>query len=104
MVVVIYERISPPSMLGTIEPPGVEIPRMSGDGLRLDYWADPDDETFVGLADSAGSFTTLDAAGLLARAESIHARYPITDPSTGDPYTDAALEQAVTDWITAAGA
>ena len=64
-------------------------------------WRDPDDGSLVGTVDTGA---TLDAAGLLARAQSIHARYPITDPSTGAPYTDEALESAVTAWISAAGA
>jgi len=64
-------------------------------------WYDPDDETSVGIRTERA---TLDAAGLLTRVQDIHARHPFTDPSTGEPYTDAALEQAVADWITAAGA
>ncbi len=80
---------------GTQAPLGVEAAPVVGD------WLDPDDGSRVGLAPI---FEELDAAALLARARSIHSRYPIIDPSTGEPYTDEALADAVTDWIAAAGA
>lgn len=64
-------------------------------------WHDPDDGSRVATVETGA---TLDAAGLLARAQSIHARHPIHDFSTGSPYTDEALEAAVTAWISAAGA
>ena len=64
-------------------------------------WYDPDDQSYIGVAPT---IETLDAAEFLARAQSINARHPITDPDTGTPYTDAALEAAVTAWISAAGA
>ena len=79
---------------------------------ELQTWYDPDASTHVGITVSLDereylvpdAVVTLSASELLARAQSIHARHPFTDPATGEPYTDAALEQAVADWITAAGA
>ena len=67
----------------------------------LGAWHDPDDGSYVGCAPE---IVTLTSAELLERARSIHARHPITDPATGEPYTDEALEAAVADWISAAGA
>jgi hypothetical protein len=99
-VIVVHIVVYSPELLpggGYRSPPDVN----GGDPDSVQLWHDPDDGTDVGLTSRRPG---LDAAGLLARAQDIHARYPMTDPSTGSPYTDAALEQAVTDWITAAGA
>ena len=97
MVVIVYGRMTNPAGLGTVAPPGVSL------SANLSEWYDPDDQTFVGVAESPLGSNALDAAGLLARAQSIHARHPITNPETGEPYTAEGLEQAVTDWITEAG-
>lgn len=70
-------------------------------GSHIEKWHDPDDGSYVGVAPT---LEPLDAAALLSRAQSIHTRHPITDPDTGAPYTDEALESAVTAWISAAGA
>ena len=80
---------------------GVEIdpPRSVVDPTQ--QWYDPDDGSYVGLASPR---VELSASELLARAQSIHERHPITDPDTGAPYTDEGLEAAVTAWISAAGA
>ena len=95
MAIVVYTLDSLPGG-GSASPPDVAI----GPDPNQ-QWLDPDDGSMVGVT---ASRPTLDAAGLLARAQSIHARHPITDPATGDPYTDEALADAVTDWIAAAGA
>ena len=72
---------------------------------EIQQWTDPDDASYAGACDVLGAGAVeLSASDLLARAQDIHARYPITDPSTGAPYTDEALEAAVTAWISAAGA
>ena len=95
MAIVVYTLDSLPGG-GSASPPDVNV----GPDANQ-QWLDPDDGSMVGVT---ASRPTLDAAGLLARAQDIHGRYPITDPATGDPYTDEALEAAVADWISASGA
>ena len=95
MAIVVYTLDALPGG-GSASPPDVD----AGPDANQ-QWLDPDDGSMVGITTSR---PILDAAGLLARAQSIHARHPITDPATGDPYTDEALEAAVADWISAAGA
>ena len=92
---IIVYSMDPNPAGGTVSPPGVVSP-----DPNLDRH-DPDDDTYAGTRPAR---SVLDATTLLERARSIHARYPITDPSTGAPYTDEALEAAVTAWISAAGA
>lgn len=84
-------------------------------------WYDPDAKTRAGvtLPLSERDYLVPDAvvvlshAELLARVQDIHTRHPFIDPASvpdqenkteGQPYTAEALEQAVTDWIAAAGA
>ena len=95
MAIVVYTLDALPGG-GSASPPDVNV----GPDANQ-QWLDPDDGSMVGVT---ASRPTLDAAGLLARAQSIHARHPITNPATGDPYTDEALEAAVADWISAASA
>lgn len=93
--IVVYRAVASDGGVGFVTPGDVENP------VHNQSWHDPDDDTHAGVRETR---PVLDAAALLARAQSIHARYPINDPATGEPYTDEALEQAVTDWITEAGA
>ena len=92
--IAVFQLVPAPGGVGE-QVPGWVLPHPIG------AWHDPDDGSYVGCAPE---IVTLTSAELLARAQSIHARYPITDPATGDPYTDEALADAVTDWIAAAGA
>jgi hypothetical protein len=91
--IALFQLVPTPGGVGE-QAPGWVLPHPIG------AWHDPDDGSYVGCAPD---IVTLTSAELLARAQDIHTRHPITDPSTGAPYTDAALEQAVTDWISAAG-
>ena len=63
-------------------------------------WHDPDDGSSVGVTPAN---VELDAAALLARAESIHARHPLKN-TDGSIMTAGELAAAVTAWISAAGA
>lgn len=98
----IIEYLQVLNSFGTIIDPRWARPLSSVD----QGWHDPDRASYVGLSVAGEALgpgaVALSDSELLARAQSIHARYPITDPATGDPYTDEALEQAVTDWISAA--
>lgn len=61
-------------------------------------WHDPDDGTRVAIEPER---EVLDASALLARAQSIHARYPLKNPD-GSTMTAGELVAAVNAWLAAA--